>query len=139
DEMNAFLGKVVADLGAAFGSMLGYIGTKLGLHQALADSDGLTPAELAEKSGTTERYVREWLLNQAAGEYVHYDPATGKYSLLPEQKIALTDENSPFYVGGGFYVVKALMNAQPRITESFQKGGGMLWGEHDNDMFVGTE
>ena len=139
DKMNAFLGKVVTDFGAAFGSMLGYIGTKLGLYQALADSDGMTPAELAEKSGTTERYVREWLLNQAAGEYVHYDPTTGKYSLLPEQKIALTDENSPFYVGGGFYVVKALMNAQPRITESFQKGGGMLWGEHDNDMFVGTE
>ena len=86
---------------ASLSSVLAFIGTKLGLFQALADSDGMTPAELAEKTGTSERYVREWLLNQAAGDYVYYDAATGKYSLLPEQKVALTDENSPFYVGGG--------------------------------------
>jgi SAM-dependent methyltransferase len=138
-KMQEFLGKVVTDFGAAFSSILAYIGTKLGLYEALASSDGLTPTELAEKTGTTERYVREWLLNQAAGEYVHYDPSTGKYSLLPEQKVALTDENSPFYVGGGFFVVKAMLNAQERIQDSFKNGGGMLWGEHDPDLFVGTE
>lgn len=139
DKMHAFLGKVVGDFGATFSSILGYMGSKLGLYSALADSDGLTPAELAEKTGTNERYVREWLLNQAAGEYVHYDPATGKYSLLPEQKVALTDENSPFYVGGGFYVVKAMLSAQQRISDHFKNGGGMLWGEHDPDLFIGTE
>jgi len=115
------------------------MGTKLGLYQALADSDGLTAAELAAKTSTTERYVREWLLNQSAGEYVHYDPTTGKYSMLPEQKVALTDENSPFYVGGGFFVVKAMLSAQQRISDAFKNGGGMLWGEHDPDLFVGTE
>jgi SAM-dependent methyltransferase len=139
DKMNAFLGKVVGDLGASLSSVLGYIGQKLGLYEALADSDGMTPAELAAKTDTNERYVREWLLNQAAGEYVHYDPASGKYSMLPEQATALTDESSPFYVGGGFYVVKAMANAQPKITEFFKNGGGMLWGDHDPDLFVGTE
>ncbi len=139
DKMNAFLGKVVTDFGATLSSMLGYIGLKLGLYEALADSEGMTPAELAEKTGTNERYVREWLLNQASGEYVHYDPATGKYSMLPEQALALTDESSPFYVGGGFYVIKAMLNAQPRISDHFQNGGGMLWGDHDPDLFVGTE
>jgi SAM-dependent methyltransferase len=140
EKMHNFLGKVVTDFGATFSSILGYIGTKLGLYQALAESaEGLTPAELAERTNTTERYVREWLLNQASGEYVHYDPATGKYSMLPEQRVALTDENSPFYVGGGFYVVKAMLNAQQRISDSFKNGGGMLWGEHDPDLFVGTE
>ncbi len=139
EKMGAFLGKVVGDFGASLSSMLSYIGLKLGLFEALADSDGLTPAELAAKTNTTERYVREWLVNQAAGEYVHYDPATGKYSMLPEQSVALTDESSPFYVGGGFYVIKAMMNAQPRISDSFANGGGMLWGEHDPDLFVGTE
>ena len=139
DKMNAFLGKVVGDFGASLSSMLGYIGKSSASIRLLADSDGMTPAELAEKTGTTERYVREWLVNQAAGEYVHYDPATGKYSMLPEQAVALTDEDSPFYVGGGFYVIKAMMNAQPRIAESFKNGGGMLWGEHDPDLFVGTE
>ena len=126
-------------ISARLSSVLAFIGTKLGLFQTLADSEGMTPAELAGKTGTSERYVREWLLNQAAGDYVYYDTATGKYSLLPEQKVALTDENSPFYVGGGFYVVKAMMNAQPRISEAFKSGEGMLWGEHDPDLFIGTE
>ena len=139
DKMNAFLGKVVGDFGASLSSVLAYIGQKLGLYEALADSDGLTPAELAAKTETQERYVREWLVNQASGEYVHYDPATGKYSMLPEQAVALTDENSPFYVGGGFYVIKAMTAAQPRIEEYFKSGGGMLWGEHDPDLFIGTE
>ncbi|HEY2847832.1 MAG TPA: class I SAM-dependent methyltransferase, partial [Pyrinomonadaceae bacterium] len=67
------------------------------------------------------------------------DPSTGKYSMPAEQAVALTDESSPFYVGGGFYVVKAMANAQPRISEYFKNGGGMLWGEHDADLFVGTE
>lgn len=126
DKMNAFLGKVVTDFGASLSSMLGYIGMKLGLYEALADSEGLTPAELASRTGTTERYVREWLINQACGDYVHYDPATGKYSMLPEQAVALTDESSPFYVGGGFFVIKAMLNAQPRISDAFTSGGGML-------------
>lgn len=139
DKMNAFLGKVVTDFGATLSSMLGYIGIKLGLYEALADSEGMTPAELAAKTGTNERYVREWLINQASGEYIHYDPATGRYSMLPEQSVALTDENSPFYVGGGFFVIKAMLNAQPRISDYFQNGGGMLWGDHDPDLFVGTE
>lgn len=139
EKIHEFLGKVVVDFGAALSSVLGYIGIKLGLYEALADSDGLTSEELAKKTNTTERYVREWLLNQASGGYVHYDAQSGRFSLLPEQKTALTDEESPFYVGGGFYVLKAMMNAQPRITEAFQNGGGMLWGEHDPDLFIGTE
>jgi len=138
DKMNAFLGKVVTDFGASLSSVLGFIGIKLGLYDALADSE-MTPEELAAKTGTSERYVREWLLNQASGEYVHYDPKTGRYSLLPEQQTALTDETSPYYVGGGFYVVKALANAQPQITEAFKHGTGMHWREQDPDMFVGTE
>ncbi len=137
--MGAFLGKVVGDFGASLSSMLSYIGLRLGLYSALGDGGPMTPAELAAKTETSERFVREWLLNQATGHYVHYDPQTGRYSLLPEQRAALTDENSPFYVGGGFYVVKAMLNAQPRIMESFKNGEGMLWGEHDPDLFVGTE
>lgn len=139
EKMNAFLGKVVTDFGASLSSVLGYIGQKLGLYEALANSEGLTPAELAEATGTTERYVREWLVNQASGDYVHYDPSTGKYSMLPEQAVALTDEESPFYVGGGFYVIKAMMNAQPRIADAFSNGGGLLWGDNDPDLFIGTE
>jgi SAM-dependent methyltransferase len=138
-KLEAFLGKVVTDFGAALSSSLVYIGQKLGLYKALAEAGPSTAAELAGRTGTQERYVREWLVNQASGGYVEYDPAAGKFSLSPEQAVALTEEDSPFYVGGGFYVVKAMSNAAPRIADHFREGGGMLWGEHDPDLFVGTE
>ena len=83
--------------------------------------------------------MREWLINQASGGYVEYDPASGRYHLTPEQSVALTDESSPFYVGGGFYVVKAMGRAEPRITEAFKNGGGLLWGDNDPDLFIGVE
>ncbi len=139
EKMNAFLGKVVGDFGAALSSSLVYIGQKLGLYKALAQTGSATPAELAQQTSTNERYVREWLINQAASGYVDYDAASGRYSLSPEQATALTDESSPFYVGGGFYVIKAMTGAVSRIEDYFRNGGGMLWGEHDPDLFVGTE
>ena len=139
EKLVLFLGKVIEDFGAALSSGLVYIGVKLGLYKAMAGAGPLTPTELAQRTGTVERYVREWLVNQAAGGYVEYDPATGRYQLPAEQAVALTDEQSPFYVGGGFYVIKAMLNAQSRIAEVFQKGGGRLWGEHDPDLFLGTE
>jgi 2-polyprenyl-3-methyl-5-hydroxy-6-metoxy-1,4-benzoquinol methylase len=139
EKLEAFLGKVVTDFGAALSSSLVYIGQKLGLYKALAEAGPSTPAELAERTSTQERYVREWLINQAAGGYVEYDTATGKFALSPEQAAALADEESPAFVGGGFYLIKAMSNAVPRITEAFQQGGGILWGDHDPDLFVGVE
>jgi SAM-dependent methyltransferase len=138
-KLEAFLGKVVGDFGAALSSSLAYLGVRLGLYEAMAGAGPLTPGDLAAQTGTAERYVREWLLNQAAGGYVEYDPATGRFTLPPEHAVALTDAASPFYVGGGFYVVKAMAAATPRIAEAFQNGGGMLWGDHDPDLFIGTE
>jgi SAM-dependent methyltransferase len=139
NKMNEFLGKVVGDFGASLSTALGYVGQKLGLYKAIADAGSVTAAELARSTNTNERYVREWLINQASGGYVEYDPATERFSLAPEQTVALTDEQSPFYVGGGFFVVKAMSHAVSRIEDSFRNGGGMLWGEHDPDLFVGTE
>ena len=139
EKLEAFLGKVVTDFGAALSSSLVYIGQKLGLYKALAEAGPSTPAELAARTGTQERYVREWLINQTAGGYVEYDAAASKFFLSPEQAAALADEESPAFVGGGFYLIKAMSSAAPRIAEHFRGGGGMLWGEHDSDLFVGTE
>ncbi len=139
EKLEAFIGKVVTDFGAALSSQLAFIGQRLGLYKGLADGGAATPAELAARTGTNERYVREWLINQGSGGYVEYDAATGRYHLTPEQAVALTDEDSPFYVGGGFYVVKAMASATPRIADAFTNGGGILWGDHDPDLFVGTE
>ena len=139
DKMNEFLGKVIGDFGASLSSALVYLGQKLGLYKALAAIGPTTPAKLAQDTNTNERYVREWLINQAAGGYVEYDTETGLYSLSSEQAVALTDELSPFYVGGGFFVIKAMTHAVSRIEDHFRNGGGMLWGEHDPDLFIGTE
>jgi len=139
EKLHAFLGKVISDFGAALSTTLTYIGQKLGLYTSLRDAGPSTPVELAKRTGLSERYLREWLLNQAAGGYVAYDPASGRYHLPPEQAAALTDEASPFFIGGGFYVVKAMLRAEPRISEAFRAGGGMFWGEHDPDLFIGTE
>jgi len=139
DKMNDFLGKVVGDFGAALSSSLAYIGQKLGLYRALADGGPMNAEQLAERTGTNARYVKEWLINQAASGYIDYDATSKTYSLTPEQAVALTDEESPFFVGGGFYVIKAMTRAEPRITEAFQNGGGLLWGDNDPDLFVGVE
>jgi SAM-dependent methyltransferase len=138
EKLNAFMGKVVGDFGASVSAALVVLGDKLGLYKAMADSQPVTPAELAARTGTVERYVREWLINQAAGGYVEYDPATERFTLPPEQAVALADEESPFFVAGGFQILGAMVKAQPRILEHFRNGGGMLWGEHDADLFEGT-
>ena len=104
DKLHAFMGKVVGDFGAALSSTLVYIGQRLGLYKALAAAGPQTPAELAERTGTVERYVREWLINQAAGGYVEYDPGAERFHLSPEQAAALADEESPAFVGGGFFL-----------------------------------
>ncbi|HSS20874.1 MAG TPA: class I SAM-dependent methyltransferase [Pyrinomonadaceae bacterium] len=139
EKMHAFLGKVVGDFGAALSSSLVYIGQKLGLYKALAAAESATPAELAEKTSTNERYVREWLINQAASGYIEYDAATGRYSMTPEQATGMANESSPFFVGGGFYLIKAMNHAVNRIEGYFKDGGGMLWGDHDPDLFIGCE
>lgn len=137
--LEAFLGQVVSDFGATLSSILAYMGDRLGLYRAMAQEGPLTAEQLAGCTGTAERYVREWLINQAASGYVEYDPTTNRYSLPPEHAIALTDEDSPYFVGGGFQVVAALTKAEPRITAAMRSGEGMFWGEHHHDLFQGTE
>jgi SAM-dependent methyltransferase len=139
DALQAFVGKAVEEFGAIVSGALVVIGDKLGLYKALASAGPLTPVELAQRTGTDERYVHPWLVNQAAGGYVAYDAPTGRYWLPPEQAVALTDESSPFYVGGGFQVLTSAMKAEPRIAENFKTGDGMAWGEHDHGLFQGTE
>jgi SAM-dependent methyltransferase len=118
---------------------MAYIGDRLGLYKAMTELGPVNSVELAARTGTAERYVRDWLVNQAAGGYASYDPATGRYSLLPEQAVALTDESSPAFVGGAFQVMLSMAQALPRILENYRTGGGMFWGEHHPDLFEGTE
>jgi 2-polyprenyl-3-methyl-5-hydroxy-6-metoxy-1,4-benzoquinol methylase len=139
DKLQDFLGKAVGDIGAAMSANLVLIGDKLGLYKAMAKKGPVTPAELAKATKTTERYVREWLSNQAAGGYVTYEAATGRFTLPPEQAHALADETSPVFLPGAFQVIAATFVAEPKIEQRFRSGKGLGWDEHDHRLFEGTE
>jgi 2-polyprenyl-3-methyl-5-hydroxy-6-metoxy-1,4-benzoquinol methylase len=139
DRLDALLGKAVVDFGATFHAALVGVGDRLGLYKALADGGPQIPAQLAYHTGTAERYVREWLCNQAAGGYVTYDSLTGRFYLTEEQAFTLADENSPAFLPGMFQVALAAAKAQEQVTERFKTGKGMGWHEHDPDLFIGTE
>src|SRR5215471_11561856 len=125
DKLNAFIGQFVTDFGAAVHAGMVVIGEKLGLYKALAAGGPMTSAELAAKTKTDERYLREWLASQAAGGYVTYDAASGKFSLTQEQAFTLAKEDSPAYLPGAFELCLGSLAAVPRITESFRTGAGM--------------
>ncbi|HEY4010232.1 MAG TPA: methyltransferase domain-containing protein, partial [Acidobacteriaceae bacterium] len=139
DKLNAFVGQFVSDLGAAVHTGMVVIGEKLGLYKALAQGGPMTSAELAAKTKTDERYLREWLSSQAAGGYVTYDAKTNKFSLSPEQAFTMADEDSPAYLPGAFELAVGSLYAVPRIAESFRTGAGMGWGEHDQGVIHGCE
>ncbi len=137
--LDEFMGRVVGDMGAALSAALVVIGDRLGLYRAMADGGAVTPSELAARTGTDERYVREWLSNQAAGGYVGYDPAREEFFLSPEQSLALAQEGSPAFVPGAFQVATALVKDEEKIERAFVGRHGVGWHEHHDDLFSGTE
>ena len=139
DKLNRFMQQALGDLGATLHAGMVVIGDKLGLYKALAASGPADPAELAGRTGTVERYVREWLASQAAGGYVNYDPASGRYSLSEEQSFALAEEGSPAFLPGAFQLATSALKAEPRVSEAFRTGAGVGWHEHDPGLFQGTE
>ena len=138
-KLQQFLGKMVGDLGAAVGAALVITGDKLGLYTALAQDGPLGSQELAERTGTTERYVREWLAAQAAAGYVEYDQGTETFSMSPEQAAVFADDDSPVNMTGGFISLAAAFRDEPKVAEAFQSGEGISWGEHDSCLFCGTQ
>jgi SAM-dependent methyltransferase len=138
-KLNTLVGKMIGDVGATFSSMLVTVGDRLGLWKAMADGEPVTSAELASRTGTAERYVREWLNAQAAAGYVSYDPATGRYALSPEGAFTLADESSPASFAGLFEVVGAYGAGLDMLTERFRTGEGIEWGHHHPCLFTGTE
>ena len=138
-KLNAFMGRAVGDMGAAIHAVLVMLGDRLGLYKAMANSGPLTPSELASRTGTAERYVREWLNANAASGYVAYDAASQKYSLPPEQALALAVENSPAFIPGAFQIISACFHDADKIEQAFRTGKGVGWHEHHHDLFHGTE
>jgi SAM-dependent methyltransferase len=136
--LEEFMGRAVVDLGAAASAALVLIGDRLGLYKELARGPA-TPLQLSKRTRTSERYVREWLANQAAGGYVTLDAEGGTYSLTPEQSMALAQEDSPAFIPGAFQILQAMWKAESRIEENFRTGEGLPWTEQDRSLFEGTE
>ena len=121
-KLQEFLNKAVGDIGATITSALVVTGDRLGLYKAMVAAGPLSAEGLAEKTGTAERYIREWLAAQAAAGYVMYDASSGRYSLTEEQAAALADDDSPANVIGGFIGMTAAMKAEPKVREAFRSG-----------------
>ena len=138
-KLHTFMGQAVTDMGAALHAVLVLLGDRLGLYKAMADSEPVTPAQLARRTGTAERYIREWLNANAASGYVTYDPATATYTLPPEQALALAVEQSPVFIPGAFQIISACFQDAAQIEQAFRSGAGMGWHEHNHDLFHGTE
>jgi 2-polyprenyl-3-methyl-5-hydroxy-6-metoxy-1,4-benzoquinol methylase len=137
--IDEFVGKFAGDLAAVLHGSTVVIGDKLGLYKGLARLGPSTPAELAAETGCDARSVEEWLNAQAASEYCHYDPATGRYHLDETQIACLADDTHPAFVAGGMAVAASTHKDEEKARRAFRDGKGVGWHEHDDDLFVGTE
>ena len=138
-KLHALLGKVVSDFGAVFQAPLILIGDSLGLYRAMRDGKPTTPAALAERTDTAERYVREWLNAHAAAGYVDYHPENGTYSLSPEQSMLFAEEGGPAFIVGAFQAATGAGAIRPALEQAFRSGEGLPWHQHDHQVFHGTE
>ncbi len=139
DKLMSFVFRAVDEVGATLNTALVVMGDKLGLYRALAAGGPMTSSELAQRSGCSERYVREWLNAQAAGQYVEYEPESGRYTLPPEHVVALTDESSPAYLPGFFQIALGSVHDSPRVTDVAKTGAGTGWHDHVTDVHEGCE
>ncbi len=139
EKLMSFVFRSGGEVGATLNTALVVMGDKLGLYRALAGAGPLSPSELADRTCTAERYVREWLNAQAAGGFVAYDPDSGRYRLPPEQAVALTDETSPAYLPGFFQIALGSVLDSPRVTEAVKTGTGIGWHDHVHDVHEGCE
>ena len=137
--LNNLVGKMVGDLGAAVSGALVVLGDRLGLYRALAEVGPADSTKLAARTGLNERYVREWLANQAASGYVNYEPKSGCFSMSPEQQAVFANPESPVAMTGGFYAASSVYHDEPKVAEAFRTGAGMAWQDHHSCLFCGVE
>lgn len=134
-KLNAFIGQMLGDLGGASSVAMVRLGDALGFYKILQAQGAMTPADLAKAAKVEERYAREWLSHQAASNYLSYDAASGQFALPPEQAMVFANEDSPVYMMGGFDMMKAMLDNQPKVQAVFKSGGGVAWGEQAGCMF----
>ncbi|QKK33778.1 class I SAM-dependent methyltransferase (plasmid) [Rhizobium indicum] len=138
-KLDALVGRLVGDVGAAMSGALVVLGDQVGIYKAMADGTPMSVQDLAKKTGIKERYLREWLSAQAAADYVAYDEKTDRFSLTPEQAMVFAEENSPAFFVGAFEVVQSMWMDESKVADAFRTGKGLGWHEHSTCLFRGTE
>ncbi len=138
NKVKVFAFQAMTDIGVAMQGALSFIGDRLGIFKALSAAGAVTSAELAERTGLSERYLREWLGAMAAARYVEYDPATHKFLMPPEHAMILANEDSPFFFGGFFEGIANVAMA-PKVAEAFKTGKGVPQSEYPPETFEGIE
>src|SRR5260370_26565546 len=138
-KLQAFVGRMLGDLGALTNAVLVHVGDQLGFYKVLANSGPMDSTALAKQTGTSERLVREWLSAQAAQGYVTFDKTAQKFSLAPEQAMVFADDDSPFFMAGFFDIASGLFHDVPKIVNAFKSDGALAWHEHNGCQFSGTQ
>jgi SAM-dependent methyltransferase len=136
--LEQFVHQTVGDLAAAISGLMVHLGDRLGLYRAMAGAGPLTPSTLAARTGTRERYVQEWLANQAAGGYVAYAPEHGTFELSAEHALVLADETSPVFLDGAFETIASCYADHEAFARAFTTGEGIGWGDHDDRLYTGA-
>lgn len=138
-KLEAFIERVVLDVGTAMRGGLMYIGDRLGIFRALADSGPVTAVELSERTGLSERYLREWLGSMTTAEYVEHDGEHDTYLLPAEHALPLADEDFPFFTGGFLQMIVPTVTVAPQVAEAFKTGGGVAQDRYLPDMYESIE
>ncbi len=136
--LEQFVHQAVGELAAGISGLMVHLGDRLGLYRAMAGAGPLTPAALAARTGTQERYVREWLSNQASGGFVAYDAVDGTFQLTPERALVLADETSPVFLAGAFETIASCFTDHEAFVRAFTTGEGIGWGDHDDRLYTGA-
>lgn len=139
EKVEEFAGQFIQDLSANYSGIMIILGQELGLYKAMQGYGPITPFQLAEKTNTFERYVQEWLNNQAAGGYIKYHPDEKTYELPAEHALVLVEKDNPFLLAPAYYVVSSLWEDKTKLINAFQTGIGIGWHEHHDHLFFGVE
>ena len=137
EQVEAFAGRVVGDIAATMSTIFVALGDKLGLFSALASGGPATPAQLAQRTDTDERYVREWLHGLTANGYLELDRETGSFSLPAAHAAVLADEGGMWFLGGGYQEVAGMLPVLGRIESAFREGGGVPQAAYADDAYDG--
>lgn len=139
NKVENFATTVVSDIAAAFSGVMTNIGHSLGLYRAMAGAGEITSTQLSQKTNTHERYVREWLNNQVAGQYIVYNKKSSMYRLPDEHIPVLADPESPVFLVPALEVASSLWLDEEKITKVFRTGEGIAWNDHHHRLFCGSE